>query len=276
MKRFSALSAGMVATAITVAMGTASATAAGSLPTLSLTMTGKTITAPTTIAAGAVDVESAVSGEAAGAPTLVRLDPGVTFQQAFGQVQSHHGDPNALDGYGTIEFSTQADKGTSSAQTVLPAGDYVALDSAKNNPAQWPIANFTVTANPTPAALPAAATKVDMEEFAFTGPSTWHDGKIIRFTNIGYLYHMVIAFPVKNKATAKAVTTLLEAGKDNKAGHLIAGEPFGFVQTVGPGAVQQQVLDAKPGIYVLACFMDTQDGREHSALGMVKTIKVVK
>jgi hypothetical protein len=42
------------------------------------------------------------------------------------------------------------------------------------------------------------------------------------------------------------------------------------------GAVQQEIVTAKPGIYVLACFMDTQDGREHTRLGMEKIIRVVK
>jgi hypothetical protein len=40
--------------------------------------------------------------------------------------------------------------------------------------------------------------------------------------------------------------------------------------------MQQQVLTAPPGIYVLACFMNTQDGREHTQLGMERTIRIVK
>jgi hypothetical protein len=40
--------------------------------------------------------------------------------------------------------------------------------------------------------------------------------------------------------------------------------------------MHQQVLNAKPGTYVLACFMSTRDGREHTRLGMVRTIHVVK
>ncbi len=31
-----------------------------------------------------------------------------------------------------------------------------------------------------------------------------------------------------------------------------------------------------PGWYVIACFMDTQDGREHSQLGMDRVIQVVR
>ena len=36
------------------------------------------------------------------------------------------------------------------------------------------------------------------------------------------------------------------------------------------------MLKAKPGYYVEACFMDTQDGREHTRLGMERLVKVVK
>jgi hypothetical protein len=40
--------------------------------------------------------------------------------------------------------------------------------------------------------------------------------------------------------------------------------------------MQQAVLDVKPGWYVQACFMDTQDGREHTTLGMERVIRVAK
>ena len=40
--------------------------------------------------------------------------------------------------------------------------------------------------------------------------------------------------------------------------------------------MQQQVLNAKPGYYVQACFMDTQDGREHTQLGMERVIRIAK
>ena len=66
-----------------------------------------------------------------------------------------------------------------------------------------------------------------------------------------------------------------KAGKDSKAQKLATG----FASFMGPashGAVQQLTLSAKPGIYVLACFMDTQDHREHVQLGMLKTIRIAK
>jgi hypothetical protein len=36
------------------------------------------------------------------------------------------------------------------------------------------------------------------------------------------------------------------------------------------------VVTEKPGVYVLACFMNTQDGRVHTQLGMERTIRIVK
>jgi hypothetical protein len=274
-KRMPALTAGVVVAAIAAASG-ATATAAGTLPTLALTMNGKSITAPSSVPAGAVNLVSTVSGEAVGSPTLVRLDPGVTFEQAFGAVVSHHGDPNALDGLATIVANPMAPKGTSSAQTVLTPGTYVALDTEADNPTKWPHVDFTVTANPAPAGLAKPQATVTAEEFRFTGPSKLHDGQVVRFQNAGYLYHMVIALPVKDRKTARALTADLLAGKDGKAQKLVAGAPLQLMGTTGPGAMHQQVLNVKPGIYVLACFMSTQDGREHTALGMERTIQVVR
>jgi hypothetical protein len=275
LKRISALTAGMVVAAVAAASG-ATATAAGTLPTLNLTMTGKAITATASVPAGAVNVVSQVSGEPAASPTLVRLEPGVTFQQAFGAVQSHGGDPNALDGLATIVFNPEADKGTSSAQTVLTPGNYVALDSVADNPTKWPTTTFTVTPNSAPATLAAPKATVKTEEFRFTGPTKLHVGELVRFENAGYLYHMAIAIPAKNKKSAAALSADLLAGKDNKAEKLATGQPLTFMGTVGPGAMQQQTITAKPGVYVLACFMGTQDGREHTAIGMERTIQIVK
>jgi len=41
-------------------------------------------------------------------------------------------------------------------------------------------------------------------------------------------------------------------------------------------AFQQETITAKPGIYVQVCFVDTQDGRSHSQLGMERIIKITK
>jgi hypothetical protein len=275
LKRITALTAGTIVAAAAAISG-ATATAAGTLPTLALNMNGKSITATTSVPAGAINIVSTVSGEPVGSPTLVRLNDGVTFAQAFAAVGKGHGDPNALDGLAVIVANPMAPKGTSTAQTVLTPGSYVALDTEGGNPQKWPTANFTVTPNSSPATLARAQATVAAQEFRFTGPSKLHDGELVRFENEGYLYHMIIAIPVKSKKNARLLTTYLEAGQDHKAEKLASGQPSQWMGTVGHGAMHQQVLNAKPGTYVLACFMGTQDGREHTRLGMVRTINVVK
>jgi hypothetical protein len=276
-RRITALSLGTVTMAVAaMAAAGASATAAGTLPTLALTLTGNSITAPSSVPAGAVNVVSTVSGEAQGSPTLVRLDPGVTFQQAFAAAASRGGDPNGLQGLASIVFNSVANKGSSSAQTVLTPGNYVALDTTKNNPTKWPETGFTVTPTASPTPLPAAGATVKTEEFRILGPTRMHDGELVRFENDGFLVHMVLALPVKNSAAAKKLTALLLAGKDRKAMGLVSGPPPGFVGVFSPGGLVQQTLNAKPGTYVLVCFMNTQDGHEHTQLGMEHTVTITK
>ena len=38
----------------------------------------------------------------------------------------------------------------------------------------------------------------------------------------------------------------------------------------------QLAIGQKPGFWVIACFMNTQDGREHTQLGMERVIEIVK
>lgn len=51
---------------------------------------------------------------------------------------------------------------------------------------------------------------------------------------------------------------------------------FSFNGPIAHNSFQQVTVLAAPAYYVLACFMDTQDGREHTVLGMEKVIRVVR
>lgn len=277
MKRFASLAIiGALAAALLAATPPAGGAAAtATLPTINLGLTGSSITVAGTLQSGAVNVVSSTSREVAGEPTLLWLKPGATFQQAFGAVAAHHGDPNYLDPYGAIVFVATAPKGISSAQTVLQPGTYVALDTTKDNPAKWPHTEFTVSQSAAPAALPGARSTVKAIEFGFKGAAALRNGSTVRFENDGFLAHDITAVRVKNARDAKALTALLVAGKDNKAEKLATGFSQ-FAGPLSPGAVQQFTLHAKPGVYVLACFLDTQDGREQTRLGMERTVRIVK
>lgn len=279
-KRFVALAsaAGVLASTAALAL-TSVASGASSLPTLNIALKGtQGITVSGSETSGAVSVVSTFTGHAPSGPNangptwgLVRLNPGVSVQQAFQSVQSHGGDLNALTPYATL-FADASAPGT--VQTMLTPGNYVALNITGNG--QPAFETFTVSQSHSPAALPTAAATEKSIEFGFRGPSVLHDGTMVRAVNGGFLVHMDQLIGVRNAATGRAVMVLLRAGKDQAAGKLATHSFVNLIGPASPGAMQQQVLNTKPGYYVQACFMNTEDGREHTQLGMERLVKVVK
>ncbi|HUZ15198.1 MAG TPA: hypothetical protein VMU72_03345 [Gaiellaceae bacterium] len=277
MKRVSLLAAALVAAAITTAVAFGAAgTKTGGLPTIDVTMDGSSISVEGTLVSGAVDVHSVATGQGSGTPLFVRLNDGVTANQLIAFLSSKKAaDANNVASYGSIVFDSNADPTGQDVETKLQPGDYVAFDATANNPAQWPNTTFSISLNNSPAKLPAAQQWQKSVEFRFRGPGTLHVGQTIRTSNSGWLVHMMIGAGVKNKAAGREVVKLLRAGKDNKIGKLASGGFFSFFGPVSHGAVQQFTLQAQPGWYVEACFMDTQDGREHTRLGMERLIHIV-
>ena len=225
---------------------------------------------------GAVNITTTVTGKP-GEPALVRLNPGVSFAQ-FGQavqaVNSHHGDLNYLDPYASLVYDGPEFSGTNTDQVDLQPGNYFALNTgAKGSP---PHAAFTVSPSASPAALPTPGATVSSIEFGFTGAKVLHDGELVRFQNLGFLVHMDVWVRAKSLAAAHTIVGLLLAGKDKQVGRNVATAFGTFAGPVSSGAVQQSVITEQPGWYVQACFMDTQDGREHTRLGMERILKIVK
>jgi hypothetical protein len=259
-----------------VSLVSAGAAQASTLPTLTLTVTKSSITIGGATQSGAVNVVITDTGVKEGSAILFLLKPGATVAELENALKSGAGkDPNRTTKYGTIVFDGEASSGkTNEAQTVLVPGQYVALGGGGHEGPKLK-APFTVTAAKSPATLPTPEATIRSIEFGFRGPSTLHDGELVRFENEGYLVHMDIIFPVKSDKTAKLAVKDLLAGKEKALEKLIIGEPFG----VGPlshEAFQQTTITAKPGWYVQACFMETQDGRDHTRLGMERIVKITK
>ena len=285
MKRFASLIAAVsvLAAGVTaLAGGVASASGASgsmALPTLNIALTGaQGISVSGSMVTGAVQVVTTFSGKLpkgsqGAAVGIVRLNPGATIQQAAGAVQSHGGDINALSPYGSLFFDASA---PSKMQTVfLSPGNYVALNVTGNG--QPGFAPFTVTQAATPAALPAAKSTETAIEFTFHGPNVLHDGTIVRAQNHGWLVHMIDVFGVRSKAAGKHVIALMRAGAAlRKIAPFLNGRDVTLMGPTSTGGLQQQVLNAKPGYYIEACFMNTQDGREHVQLGMERLVRIVK
>lgn len=263
----SILAIGMIATA-----GAASPI----LPTLTLSLNGRAVLVGGQFQAGAVDVVSTVSVRHT-EPVLIRLNAGVPFSafaQAGAAINAHHGDLNYLDPYGSIVFDVSADKGTNTTQTTLQPGDYLAVDLSSSSP-DPPRAAFVIGQAPHPVALPKPGATITAIDFGFQGPSTLHDGELVRFQNSGFLVHQIQGIGVENAKAAVRLTILLRAAKDKQAPKLGTSFPE-FAGPLSPGAVQQERINERPGTYVLACIMRTQDGREHTQLGMERTIQIVK
>ena len=255
---------------------TASSVAAGTMPTLTLTLTKNTITVGGSELSGAVNIVSTVTGEKSDNPGLVLLKPGVTPAE-FGRVVSKLGQEtplDAIDPYGSIVFDGSATAaGPTSAQTWLAPGTYVALENGNG------FATFTVTPSATPAVLPAPDAEIDAIDFAFRGPTTLHDGELVRFKNDGYLVHMFVFAQAKSLADARLAEQALEAGKCNGGGQCrkyATGVKGQFAGPLSHAELQQEVINEPPGIYVILCEMNAQDGRDHYQLGMVRVITIVK
>ena len=259
--------------ALALASSPAAASSSKGLPVLTVNMNGSSITVGGSQVSGAVTVRSTVTTEKHGTAVLVRLNKGVTQAQFLKALSQN--DPNAVQLVGAIVFDSTTAKGqTSNVQTVLAPARYVAIDVAGKG--QPRTAQFTVSKSSSPAKLPAAAATTKSIEFGFRGSSTLTDNKLVRGVNDGWLVHMNDFLGVKSAKAGRKVIALLRAGKQKQARPYLTSSFFEIFGPASHGAVQQYVLHTKPGYYVEACFMNTQDGREHTQLGMERLVKVVK
>jgi hypothetical protein len=258
--------------------GVTAASAASTLPTLKIALAGTTkVSVSGSEVSGAVNVVSTFTGKGGpGSFALVRLNPNLppqtAVQQGFAAVGSAGGDENALTATGSSVVASAQAPGT--IQTVLQPGAYLALNATgMGKPA---FALFTVTKSGSPASLPAASATQTAIEFGFRGPTTLHNGTIVRAKNGGFLVHMIDLMGLKSKADGPVALAGLKAGKSQSFFRPLSNGVFlSLLDPASPGAIQQTVLEAKPGWYVEACFMNTQDGREHTELGMERLVHIV-
>ena len=225
-----------------------------------------------------MNVVTTTTNESAGSTFLFLLNPGEpdsAFELGVQALAAHHGQLDYLDPYGRIVYDAYSPKGVSSGQVVLPAGNYLAVDGNTNSGVP-PHTFFTVTPSASPASLPAPQATIQAEEFKFLGPSTLRDGETVRFQNIGFLVHMFVWEKAKSMAAAKQAVALILSGHENKVGRKQFTTEGGFVNPIGSGSMEQTSITEPPGVYVLNCFMDTQDGTDHASLGMDKIITIKK
>ena len=267
-------------TLATTGLLSAGAAQAASLPTISIAATATTATVTGPLESGGANIVSSATGIKEGSLILFLLKPGATVAEAEAYLHGGKGkgDPNNSAELGTIVFDTELASGQrGESQTNLAPGQYLVLVGLNEGNGEPKLAStFKVSPAKAPAALPNPEATVRSIDFAFRGPSTLHDGELVRFENEGFLVHMDVAFPVKSMKAAKQAVKYLLAGKEKAVEKLISGPPATFAGPLSHGAYQQETISAKPGIYVQVCFMETQDGRDHTRLGMERIIKITK
>ena len=79
---------------------------------------------------------------------------------------------------------------------------------------------------------------------------------------------------VKSAADARKALKLLREGESGVR-KLLVGPPYG-AGPLSTGAKEQIVVHWHPGVYIQVCLMQTQDGRDHTLLGMERMFKIVK
>jgi hypothetical protein len=250
---------------------------AATLPTLSIAVTPTSASVDGAPESGGVNVKVADTGAKEATVILVALKPGVTVGEAESFAKSKKvEDPNNVDEIGAIVFDAEANPGAANeAQTELKAGQYLLLTGVGEGSPTIK-SHFTVVASKAPVALPAPGATMRAIEFNFRGPSVLHVGELVRFEDEGFLVHMQIAFPVKDVKSARKAVKFLREGKERPVRKLVVGPPAIFAGPLSHGGFQQETITARPGVYVLVCFMETQDKRDHTRLGMERIIRIAK
>lgn len=278
LRHFKPAAAFVSASAVACLAVTGSVQASPTLPKLSLTITSSSISVTGPMQSGAVNVVTTNSAHKEASAILFRLNPGVSASEIEAFLKSKKSqDPNAASRYGSLVFDTEAVPGGAGdeVQTSLAPGEYLALGAPGHGPPKF-YSRFTVTAAANPVPLPAPQATISSIEFDFRGPSTLHEGELVRFKNDGYLVHMDLAFPVKGKKAAEKVAAGFRTGKSKGLGKLLAGPPVSFQGVVSHGAYQQERITAKPGWYVQVCFMETQEHVPHTLLGMERPLRITR
>jgi hypothetical protein len=268
----------VLATTLLAGLLIAGTSQAASLPTLTIAVTPSSATVGGALESGAVNIAASDTGVKEGSVIVFRLGKGVTLAEveSFAASKKSVHDPNSSSPFGSIVWDVEVNPGQpTEAATVLAPGEYVVLVGEGEKPVKLRT-HFVVAAAKAPAALPAPAATEKTIDFGFKGPSTLHDGELVAFENEGWLVHMDFAFPVKNMRAARTVVGALLSGKEKGLQKLIAGPPVGFAGPLSHGGMQEETISAKPGIYVQVCFMQTQDGRVHTRLGMERIITIKK
>lgn len=232
------------------------------------------LTMPEKLPGGIVTVTFANKSEAQHMPILARFKQDVTVEQFNTAMASE--DPMAA--FSLVHLLSGTSLAPNAEQQIvydLKAGQHVLLDFGEQGPQT---AFFEVTAEVSPADIPAAGIKADLKDFAVilpdeikAGPQTWH------IQNSGGQWHELQIVRLNEGVTIQEVIDLM--GQDGPPAGPPPFEPVAFVPPLSEGEQLWTTFDLEPGVYTIICVLPDVAGAEHHShaqLGMVRQLTVIK
>ena len=253
-------------------------TAAPARPALRVEAMDDMFMGPSTVAAGLTAIKLHNSGPAPHQLQLLRLDDGVTADQAIAATRSPDpaallrlatpaGGANAITSGGEQDVTVDLQPGTYLEVCFVPDPDGVP------HLAKGMVSTLTVTGEDAPAPAPATVGKVTLHDFRFDLPDPFQGNGTVAVTNDGPQPHELTILALTGDHTLPDVVTFF--GEHQHTGP----PPFSVAGGMGAlpaGATGYVDLHLSPGHYVAVCQVpDPATGQPHVLLGMAAPFTVV-
>lgn len=236
-------------------------------------------TAPTEVPAGLVTVDATNSGAEEHQATILRLNDGVTLQQALGtfaqdelegfKLITLHGGPNGVAPGASQSTTQELAEGNYAYVCFIPSPSDGVPHAAKGM-----LMEFTVTApEGEAAATPEADAQVVLDDFSFTFPADFDGQGTFEVVNEADQPHEMTLYQLAEGATLADVQGFFTSEAPPTGPPPIS--PAGGSAAQAPATSTFVPLELAPGNYVMVCFIpDAASGQPHVALGMISEFAV--
>ena len=141
-------------------------------------------------------------------------------------------------------------------------------------PAQPQVGQVNPPAVVKPATVAPKVVAIDAHDYAFVAPDVIEGGLVtLKLKNLGHEVHHAQLLRLKDGVTFEQFTNAMKEG-EAAVFPLITAE--GGPSIIGHGGASEVTMDLRPGNYLLACFIQSQDGVPHLAKGMIRPFQVTE
>lgn len=247
---------------------------ASDIPAVTISITAEGLTVPQDMPEGAVRITFENTTDAPAAPSIARLNEGVTaddLKAAYAQedpmaslaLASELGGPMVMPG-ATAEATFVFTPGNYTLHNII-GGQALVLLTVANDDGEG-------------AAAPAADLEIGLVDFAFNAPISMPAGShVLHLDNSGNQFHMMVVLRIDESLTVHELNKLmLEESDSDELPEGVEQVALWFPMSAGEQA--WLTLDLEPGTYVIVCPLPdlTGSGHTHDQLGMRQTLIVTE